>query len=205
MSGNTSRLHLRSQGSYWAQIQWKYKHKFIFKDGYKAKSAGTFFMVPAVILRDTFKLNPVYSIQTAWILLEFCSVPEAQTIRQKMPSDTKKKSTSPPVLLCPPDFGRSKSLEEYYRSWTYRKLTTVSSPVHRTPGRFRLEGASGGVIQPPPQSNASSAADEGTRGLSTWVLKTFRGCGACTTPLVTCSSAWLPSLWKRFSNWLKAL
>lgn len=71
-----------------------------------------FFMVPAVIPRDTFKLNPVYSIQIAWTLLEFCPKPEVHSIRQKMSLDTKEKSTSPQSSFAP-DFGRSKPLEEF--------------------------------------------------------------------------------------------
>ena len=58
-------------------------------------------MVPAVIPRDTFKLNPVYSIQTAWTPFEFCSEPEAHSIRQKMSLVTKEKSTSPQSSSAP--------------------------------------------------------------------------------------------------------
>ena len=70
-------------------------------------------MVPAVILRDRFKLNPVHSIQTARTLLKFRSVSKAQCIRQKNVIRYKAEIYLSPVLLCPPDSGRSKSLEEF--------------------------------------------------------------------------------------------
>lgn len=60
-----------------------------------AKLTEMFFTVPVVIPRDTFKLNPAYSTQTAWTLPMFCSEPEAHSVRQKMSIDIKEKSTSP--------------------------------------------------------------------------------------------------------------
>lgn len=77
-----------------------------------AKLAGIFFTVPAVTLKDMSKLNPVYSIQTAWIVLEFCSVPE--TLLGKTCHKIQRRNlplTQHP--FCPPDFGRSKFLEEF--------------------------------------------------------------------------------------------
>lgn len=80
-----SRLYLKFSGN---------KYKFLLNVN-MAKLTGIFFTVPAIIPRDTFKLNPVYSTQTAWTLPQFCSEPEAHFIRKKMSVDVKKKSTSP--------------------------------------------------------------------------------------------------------------
>lgn len=84
MSDNMSRLYLKFSGN---------KHKFILNVNL-ARLTGMFFTVPAVIPRDTFKLNPVYSIQTAWTLPQFRSEPEAHSIRQKISVDIKEKFTS---------------------------------------------------------------------------------------------------------------
>lgn len=72
MSNNMSSFHIISWGLCWAQIQQKYKRKFIHKGGNNAKLAAMVFTVPAVITsRDILKQNLVYSSQTAWTQVLF--------------------------------------------------------------------------------------------------------------------------------------
>lgn len=92
MSDNTSRLYLKSQGLYWTFSG--NKHKCTLNGVNLAKLTGLFFIMLAVIPRDILKLNPVYSTQTAWTLLQFCSEPEAHSMRKKMSVDKKEKSTA---------------------------------------------------------------------------------------------------------------
>lgn len=55
ISSNMSRFDIISWGLYWAQIQQKYKCKFIHKGSNKAKLAAMVFTVPAVILQIYLK------------------------------------------------------------------------------------------------------------------------------------------------------
>lgn len=127
------------------------KHKFILNGFNLAKLTGMFFTVPAVIPRDKpFKLNPVvqYSKQHGLfpsfvlnlkLILLGSNCQQIQRRNLPLPS---------PLLLL--RFWEIKILRQIQstgscRSWIYRKLTQVSPPVHRTTGRLRLEGASGGL------------------------------------------------------------